>query len=533
MSRIIYIYLSIIFVIGMLGTIFWLHSLNHPFLEQEIFSWKSAWLLMQCVLYTLANLTIRWFRWFFLVRRRNHLIATRDSVLYFFSTLPALLVPFSVGELIRIPMIKRQYKVSTKYLVAVWLVERTFDVLVLGGVLLAFSEELSGYTMGILVAAGVICLSALWWMHDRRFAPSVWSLAFVSVVSTVAWVFPMIALAIILSGGGISYDTGFPFVLFSRATLMGGATGLPLGVSVTGSALISEIVDGGAALEAAIYSTVIFRTGTAWFAVFLGAFTILLFKRQLVRLLARRNAENHFDDIADDYEKQIPEHVRDKLLNRKIDLMERRMKKDAGIENGARGLDLGCGQGWYLTEVARRGYEMVGADRSRGQLVKAQASANKHGLNAKVAHCDAGHLPFHSNTFDFIYSINVLHHITHPEERHRYLSEVIRVLRPGGVLFLHEINTVNPLFRFYIGYLFPLIKKIDEGTEVWINPVKLPAVEGGSWLDDVEYFTFLPDFVPVFVQKLLSGLEAWLERSRFRRYSAHFMSCLRKSENTG
>jgi hypothetical protein len=105
----------------------------------------------------------------------------------------------------------------------------------------------------------------------------------------------------------------------------------------------------------------------------------------------------------------------------------------------------------------------------------------------------------------------------------------VRVLRPGGVFILHEINTQNPVFRLYVGYLFPLIKQIDEGTERWILPSALPSAPGAAWAAEAQYFTFTPDFVPNALQRLLGGIERALERSALRGYSAHYQACLVKN----
>ena len=97
------------------------------------------------------------------------------------------------------------------------------------------------------------------------------------------------------------------------------------------------------------------------------------------------------------------------------------------------------------------------------------------------------------------------------------------------VLFsLHEINTLNPLFRAYMGYVFPLLRDIDEGTERWLMPTALPAVAGARWLPEVTYFTFMPDFVPPVAQRLLGRTELALERSSWRQWSAHYQACLVK-----
>jgi SAM-dependent methyltransferase len=173
-----------------------------------------------------------------------------------------------------------------------------------------------------------------------------------------------------------------------------------------------------------------------------------------------------------------------------------------------------------------QGYQMEGIDQSSDQIAHAERYAASAGCRVRFQTADAGHLPFPDATFEFAYSVNVIHHIIDPDERRRALAEVVRVLKPGGVFFLHEINTRNPLFRFYMSYFFPLMCEIDEGTERWVKPHDLPAVPGAAWTMPIDYFTFLPEFTPQPLLKALQGVEAWLERSPARIWSAHYVARL-------
>ena len=169
---------------------------------------------------------------------------------------------------------------------------------------------------------------------------------------------------------------------------------------------------------------------------------------------------------------------------------------------------------------------MAAVDASEEQIRAAERHCRSRGASVDLVVSEGQRLPFESARFDFAYSINVLHHMRSPDVQQATLLEIRRVLKPGGVFFLHEMNVENPLFRLYMSYLFPLLRNIDEGTELWLRPSRLPKVPGAVWLDTKLYLTFLPDFLPTALCRALAPLERALERSSLRRYSAHYMATL-------
>ena len=62
------------------------------------------------------------------------------------------------------------------------------------------------------------------------------------------------------------------------------------------------------------------------------------------------------------------------------------------------------------------------------------------------------------------------------------------------------------LFRFYMGYVFPSVNCIDEGVERWLLPRRLCGYTDVPVVD-IRYFTFLPEFLPAAVVRLLSPIE--------------------------
>ncbi len=130
----------------------------------------------------------------------------------------------------------------------------------------------------------------------------------------------------------------------------------------------------------------------------------------------------------------------------------RRMIDAAAMRGDEQVLDVGCGRGLLLIEVAGRlsSGRAVGVDiwSTRDQSGNS-ADATRANLQAanvaavtEVVDGDATRLPFENETFDLVVSSMVFHNIPDVGDRARAISEVERVLRPGGrVAVLDFLNT--------------------------------------------------------------------------------------------
>lgn len=67
------------------------------------------------------------------------------------------------------------------------------------------------------------------------------------------------------------------------------------------------------------------------------------------------------------------------------------------------------------------------------------------------------HLPFSDQSFDIVYSANVLEHTTEPD---RVLTEAIRVLRPGGILHMEVPNHMSYFEGHYLLLQPPLVHRL-------------------------------------------------------------------------
>jgi SAM-dependent methyltransferase len=135
---------------------------------------------------------------------------------------------------------------------------------------------------------------------------------------------------------------------------------------------------------------------------------------------------------------------------------------DAGLlpMTNLRVLDVGCGEGAVLRDLLRLGARpenMVGVDLLVSRLARARA------LNAGMAFsvADAADLPYPDARFDLLLAFTLLSSIVDVEARGAAASEMLRVLRPGGVLVIYDfwVNPrnpdVRPLRRAEVRRLFP------------------------------------------------------------------------------
>lgn len=100
-------------------------------------------------------------------------------------------------------------------------------------------------------------------------------------------------------------------------------------------------------------------------------------------------------------------------------------------------LEIGCGNGWNMSRFSQYGKRAIGLDVVPDRVRLAAA----HGPALIASGLE---LPFVDGGLDLVYIQHVLHHIG---DVRRALREVLRVLRPGGALFLIETVEDNPIIR--------------------------------------------------------------------------------------
>ena len=102
----------------------------------------------------------------------------------------------------------------------------------------------------------------------------------------------------------------------------------------------------------------------------------------------------------------------------------------ANANAGERALDLGSGDGRFTALLANAGMAVAGAEVAEAAVERART--HHPALDFRLVAID-GPLPFEDGWFDLVWASEVIEHIA---DTARWLSEVRRVLRPGGELLM-------------------------------------------------------------------------------------------------
>lgn len=120
--------------------------------------------------------------------------------------------------------------------------------------------------------------------------------------------------------------------------------------------------------------------------------------------------------------------------------LEQQILNGCGLQPGMKVLDLACGPGIVSCLLARLVGDghVTGVDLSDDLLSEARATAAQQGLNnLQFSQGDVYKLDLPDNSFDFIYARFLFQHLEHPG---RALAEARRVLKPGGLIAIADVD---------------------------------------------------------------------------------------------
>lgn len=143
-----------------------------------------------------------------------------------------------------------------------------------------------------------------------------------------------------------------------------------------------------------------------------------------------KETKSNFDKIAEEFSKtrESPWEIMESFL--------------LYIKEGDKILDIGCGNGRLYELVKEKSVDYVGIDNSEKMI----EIAKKKFPEARFLIADALNLPFKNEEFDAAFMIAVFPHIPSEKLQIQALSEVNRVLKKNGYLFITCWNLFQPKY---------------------------------------------------------------------------------------
>lgn len=165
---------------------------------------------------------------------------------------------------------------------------------------------------------------------------------------------------------------------------------------------------------------------------------------------SKEQAFDNFDEFARDYREIHNENIRLTGADSHYfsEFKVKWLREFYGSTQPASVLDLGAGDGTCLTYF--RQYfpqaSLFGIDVSEKSIEEA---ASKNIPNAEVKAYNGTEIPYPAGSFELILVATVMHHIRF-ELHEGLMKEALRVLKPGGRIFIVEHNPWNPVTRHMV-----------------------------------------------------------------------------------
>ena len=145
-------------------------------------------------------------------------------------------------------------------------------------------------------------------------------------------------------------------------------------------------------------------------------------------------------------------------------------------------IELGCGPAWLWRDnlvSIPEGWDITLSDFSPGMLQQAQSNLRDSQGRFDYAEIDAQSIPYEDASFDAVIANHMLYHVP---DRAKALSEIHRILRPGGRFYATTVG------RDHLRELHALLKRFDPVDHPWFdNPFVLEngAAQLSEWFSQV------------------------------------------------
>jgi len=139
-------------------------------------------------------------------------------------------------------------------------------------------------------------------------------------------------------------------------------------------------------------------------------------------------------DVAKEYDTYYNTEIGKKVNKIEENLIAKLLKEVPKSEM----LELGCGTGHWTNFFTNNGFQVTATDISNEMMNIAKTKS----IQTKFIKADSQNIPFPDNSFSVVSSITMLEFV---DDQDKVLSEIYRVLKPGGWLILGCLNKFSEL----------------------------------------------------------------------------------------
>ena len=180
---------------------------------------------------------------------------------------------------------------------------------------------------------------------------------------------------------------------------------------------------------------------------------------KLLNLFKKKNATtgNSVIDFYNNYDEEgrlmrksrMPEYLNT------MKYIEKYLSPDAKI------IEIGAGTGRYSLALAEMGYDVTAVELVPHNIEIMKKKVKSH-HNIKIYEGNACDLSaFESETYDIVLLLGPMYHLFNEEDKHKALSEAIRVTKTGGVVFSSYCNNDTSIYKFF--YKKKILEYVDKG----------------------------------------------------------------------
>lgn len=311
-----------IFISIAIAAIIYLAFLIYADYEKVIISFKNFnWILLPVLLaLSFGNYISRFFKWGYYLKIIDVKLHFIDSLSIFMSGLIMSVTPGKMGELLKSYLVKQVNGTSISKTAPIVFAERATDFLSLT-ILALTGAYYYDYGKNIIITIGVIIVLGLIIISNKKLFEKIISilsknnylskhilkistayessskllsagpLLSMTFLSIISWGFECFGYYLILTNFEIKIDIPWSFFSYSFSTIVGALSMLPGGLGVTEGSLTLMLVQKGLSEHSAFAATFIVRAVTLWFAVLVGAISLLFYQKRFGRIVIESNVQ--------------------------------------------------------------------------------------------------------------------------------------------------------------------------------------------------------------------------------------------------